>query len=238
MTTAVNLVKASLEAVAATPGVKRFVLTSSSAAAVSSGDTALNGNIDIGADSYNTAAVDKVWAGQSNGSLVYSASKVQQEQAAWKFVGDRKPGFVFNTVLPDFVCGKILDEGKQGCPSSMGILKALWNAKSAEDLIPLPAQWMIDVEDNAMLHVAALFHPDAQGERIFGFAHKKNLTNTIQILRELYPDRSFIDPPENEAEDRTNPLGRPRAETLLNWVKGSGWTSYKDSLRKACDAWI
>lgn len=80
-----------------------------------------------------------------------------------------------------------------------------------------------------------LVHPDAKGERIFGFAYRKTLTNTIQYLRELYPEKQFPDPPENEGENKANILARPRAEELLKWVKGSGWTDYKESLKYACD---
>lgn len=242
MTTAVELVKSSLEAAAATPSVKRFVLTSSAAAAMPRDGRALKEETDIGPDSYDMVAVDKVWsAGSADDKSmpvsVYCASKVQQEQEAWKFVSERKPGFVLNTVLPDFVCGKILNPEAQGYPSSMGMLRGLWDGNEALASM-LPPQTMIDAEDTAMLHVAALLHPEAQGERIFGNAYKKNTTNTVQFLRELYPQRQFMDPPENEGEDLCNILGRPRAEELLRWVKGSGWTTYRDSLKSACDAWV
>lgn len=78
-------------------------------------------------------------------------------------------------------------------------------------------------------------HPDAKGERIFGFAYPKNLTNTIGYMRELYPEKQFPDPPENEGEMLGNVIARPRAEELLKWVKGSGWTGYKESLKYCCD---
>lgn len=80
-----------------------------------------------------------------------------------------------------------------------------------------------------------LVHPDAKNERIFGFAHPKTLTNTIAHMRELYPEKQFPDPPKDEGEIKMNVVARPRAEELLKWVKGSGWTDYKESLKYCCD---
>lgn len=36
------------------------------------------------------------------GGIVYSASKTEAEKAAWKWVEEKKPNFVLNTVLPNF----------------------------------------------------------------------------------------------------------------------------------------
>lgn len=36
------------------------------------------------------------------GAVVYSASKTEAERGAWKWVKENKPGFVLNTVLPNF----------------------------------------------------------------------------------------------------------------------------------------
>lgn len=171
------------------------------------------------------------------GFWVYGASKVMQEKEAWKFMAERKPSFVLNTVLPDFVGGKIINQEKQGYPSSMGLLKAAWDGDAVMGGL-LPPQYEINVADTAMLHMAGLLHPDAKGERIFGFASPRNLTETIRLWKELYPQRKFMDPPANEGVFEANIVGRPRAEELLRWVKGSGWTSYKDSLKQGCDGWV
>lgn len=234
----VELLKIALEAAAATPSIKRFVLTSSSAATWSgNSDT----TFDLTSDSWNTAQVEAAWAPPpyepSRAVPVYCASKTQQEQEGWKFVKERKPGFVFNAVLPDFVIGKILSVENQGYPSSLSIFKALWDGDIAHASM-IPPQYEVDSEDIGRLHVAAMLHPDAQGERIFGFAFPKNITNTLEYLRELYPERQFVDAPENEGKYPGNVLPRPRAEELLKWVKGSGFTGYKESLKATCDTLI
>lgn len=235
ITPSVALTKASLEAAAATPSVKRFVQTSSSSAAPFG---IVDTKVDVHPDDYNTKAVEDAWAPppyeEHRKLSTYMASKVLQEQAMWKFMQERKPGFIANSVLPDFVNGKILSIKDQGYPSSIAVLKALWDGDLTHPSM-LPPQYEIDAEDTAMLHVAAMLHPDAQGERIFGFAYPRNLTSTIHYLRELYPDKQFPDPPENEGEDLVNILARPRAEQLLKWVKGSGWTDQKQSIKNCCD---
>lgn len=238
VTTAVGLVKGALEAAAATPSVQRLVLTSSSAAAGYGEPSTV---FDLSTDSWNTAHVQQAWApppyGPDRAVAVYSASKTAQEQEAWKFVQERRPGFVLNAVLPDFVCGRILSVENQGYPSSIGTLKAMWDGDNSS-AAALPLQYEVDAEDIARLHVAAMLHPDAQGERVFGYAYRKNLTNLIQYLRELYPDKQFQDPPANEGEFLANVLARPRAEELLKWVKGDGWTGYKESLKLTCDTML
>ena len=52
---------------------------------------------------------ERAWA-------VYGASKVQAEQACFGFMKEKKPGFVFNSVIPDTVMGEISIQGSQGQP--------------------------------------------------------------------------------------------------------------------------
>jgi hypothetical protein len=150
---------------------------------------------------------------------------------------EKKPGFVANAVLPDFTIGKIINVDKQGYPSSAGIIKAGFEGNTAYALV-LGPQYEIDVQDCALLHVAALLSPDAKSERVFGYAYPKNWTNTLQYFNELYPERTFWDAPENEAEDKANVTARGRAEELLKWISGKGWTSFKDSLKLVTDTLV
>lgn len=156
VTTAVALTRASLAAAAAAPGLRRFVHTSSSAAAPFGRAAA---PFDLRPDQYNEAAVEEAWApppyGPDRIMSVYAASKVQQEQDVWRFVEEQKPHFVVNTVLPDFVNGKILNVKEQGYPSSISMLKDFWEG-NLEGVSMLPPQYEIDAEDVGMLHVAAM----------------------------------------------------------------------------------
>lgn len=235
---ALALTTAALEAAEAEPSVKRFVQTSSSSAAAMG---RANEKFDLTAETWNDKAVEEAWKpppyAPDRAIWTYSASKTQQEQEIWKFVKEKKPHFVVNSVLPDYNVGKILNVEKQGYPSSVSLLKMVFEGYT-DFAYMLQPQHEIDVQDCARLHVAALLHPDVQNERIFGYAYPKNWTNTIEILRKLYPERTFPDPPQNEGEDRANVVGKPRAESLLKWLGRDGWTSYETSIKLVTDTLV
>jgi hypothetical protein len=83
--------------------VKRFVLTSSSIATY----TPAKGTRQVLTEkSWNEDVVRAAWAEppyeSSRGLAVYGASKVQGEQALWKWVEENKPEMVVNTGVPSF----------------------------------------------------------------------------------------------------------------------------------------
>ncbi|KAK4891091.1 hypothetical protein LTR27_010298 [Elasticomyces elasticus] len=234
---AVNFTTVALNSAAKEASVKRFVLTSSSAAAVPG---TLNEPYDLTQDSWATQQIKAAWQPppyeQGRMVIVYAASKAQAEQAMWKFVEDRKPQFEANSVLPDFICGSPYNLEKQGYGPSNGALVALWNKNDFFKV--LYPQWMIDVKDTADLHIAALIAPDAKNERIFGFAHNKTWTDWIARLEKMYPSHDFPDPPENEGVDMANVVGRDRAESLLKWLGKDGWRPMEESMKEVCDTLV
>ncbi|KAH9242454.1 hypothetical protein K456DRAFT_1820187 [Colletotrichum gloeosporioides 23] len=223
------------------PSVKRFVLTSSSSAAVPSGSLQENlpedkiGSI-ITEESWNTEAVDLAWKpapwGPDHGAIVYSASKVEQERFVWKYYKENqsaRPDIVVNAVLPNMNLGKSLDPVNQGHPSTSGIAAALMNGNRSPPTLSMP-QYFIDVQDDGLLHVAGAVLPDVKGERIFGFAEPFNYDQILGILRKQNPGRNFHDNyAAGEYPFVVKPIGR--AEEFLRRLKGSGWTSLEDSLR-------
>jgi nucleoside-diphosphate-sugar epimerase len=235
---ALGLTQAALEAAAETSSVKRFVQTSSSAAVGSRS----NEVYDVTPETWNDLAVTASeqpgpFSGPDRMVSTYSASKTLQERSIWKFMEEKKPGFVANAVLPDFTIGKIINVEKQGYPSSASLLKAAFEGNMEYASLVGP-QYEIDVQDCALLHVAALLSPNAKNERIFGYAYPKNWTNTLQYIKELYPERTVVAAPKDEAEILVNLTARPRAEELLRWIAGKGWTSYKDSIQLVTDTLV
>jgi nucleoside-diphosphate-sugar epimerase len=118
MSTVEGAIKSILESAMKMPDIKRFVLTSSSVAAVYPfpGQT-----INVTKNSWNDYSMAQAYetneeGAQLRGVHVYSASKVAAERALWKFVQERKPSFVANAVLPDFISGKVIGRpwGQQG----------------------------------------------------------------------------------------------------------------------------
>lgn len=89
----------------------------------------------------------------------------------------------------------------------------------------------MDVQDVALLHVAAAIHPGVESERIFAFAEPFNGDRLLAILRKLYPDRSF---PANfqSDQDLSNIVPRKRAEEILRDMGSDGWTSLEETVRR------
>ena len=69
----------------------------------------------------------------NQGAHVYSASKVEGENALWKFVKEEKPKFVANTILPNLNFGRILPGRSAG--SGVRFIPAMYQNKQ---LPPIP----------------------------------------------------------------------------------------------------
>jgi nucleoside-diphosphate-sugar epimerase len=119
-----------LKSAAKEPSVKRFVATSSYAAATLPSPGKV---FHIDSNTWNDAAIKDAWAPPpyqpERRIAVYAASKVESERSLWKFVKDQNPHFVVNTVLPDNNIGLILDKNLHLIASSAGSVTELFNGK-------------------------------------------------------------------------------------------------------------
>ncbi|KDN70445.1 putative aldehyde reductase, partial [Colletotrichum sublineola] len=180
-----------LEAAAQEPCVKRFVLTSSSLAALIPKP---NNPVKVTTDTWNDEVVELAYRDppyESERALpVYAASKTLSEKAAWKFMDEKKPGFTLNTILPNINFGASLDFAHQGHPSTSALVAEL-SKGNTHYLGGITAQYYVDVQDDALLHVAAVVHPNVQSERVFAFAEPVNADGVLNVLRKLYSSRSF-----------------------------------------------
>ncbi|CRK25923.1 Aldehyde reductase 2 like protein [Verticillium longisporum] len=219
-----------LEAAAREPSVKRFVLTSSSTAALIPRP---NNPVKVTTDTWNEEAVELAYRDPpyepQRGLSVYAASKALSERETWKFMEEKKPGFTLNAVLPNINFGASLDSVNQGHPSTSAIVAELFRGNTTY-LGGITAQYFVDVQDNALLHCAAVLHPDVQSERVFAFAEPINGDKVLAVLRKLYPSRSFPDNFRAE-EDLTDIAPRKRAEALLRDMGRDGWTSLEESIK-------
>ncbi|KAE8378519.1 hypothetical protein BDV26DRAFT_292186 [Aspergillus bertholletiae] len=240
---AVNGTVNALASAAAEPTVRRVVVTSSSSAATSPQP---NKVFSIDEKTWNEASVEAAWApppykGYQRRLDVYAASKTQAEQAAWKFMEDKTPHFVLNTILPSANMGAILSPKNQGYPSSARWIKAVWEGfpgKEGQEVKYNPPQYYVNVQDDARVHVAALIYPDVQNERLFAYAHPCSWNNILAILRRLYPQQTFIDDIPDLGEDKSK-VANQRAENLLNRISGlPAWTSLEQSVQDATEAWV
>ncbi|KAK7224857.1 hypothetical protein V2G26_012860 [Clonostachys chloroleuca] len=228
---AVKFIETILAVVKRHGSVKRFVLTSSSSAVIIPKSNQAGVRVDE--RTWNDEAVKAAWDPQTpekgKGYAIYAASKTESERAAWKWVEKNKPGFTFNTVLPNYTIGENLSPEIPG--STSGWTRKLLNGERDIFSIFIP-QYYVSVADVARLHVIALLAPAVENQRLFAFAAAFNLTEVIERFRVMHPENKKIpDPPQNEGHDLTEVIPAPRAEALLKEYFGtSGWDSLQDSL--------
>jgi nucleoside-diphosphate-sugar epimerase len=218
-----------LEAASKEKSVQSFVYTSSSAACI----TLEPGKpYEITKDTWNEDS-KKAWdlpleGGMERMLLNYLCSKVEGEQRSFRWVEENKPHFTFNTVVPNVVFGTLVAPEHSGFGSTAGVLKMLWDGNPLGPQM-IPAEWYVDVEDVALLHVAALTQSDVQNERLFAFGDRFTWSRILAIFRKEAPDRKFLEDvvevedcgtvANERAEELLKRLGKDRFSTLEEGVK-------------------
>ncbi|BGP15806.1 hypothetical protein JCM10213_005712 [Rhodosporidiobolus nylandii] len=132
-------------------------------------------------------------------TLVYVASKVHAEKAAWRFVEEEKPAFSLTTILPVFILGRTAQpiSSPEELSVSAGWIREFLD-KPELPAIPLPS--MVDVEDVALAHLRAVEMPDiAAGQRYLVAASPLSASAVALAAHEAFPDKV----------DRLTPSGGP-----------------------------
>ncbi|KAF2500212.1 NAD(P)-binding protein [Lophium mytilinum] len=225
-----------LEAAAKEPSVKSVVYCSSNAAMHR---LQTNTPYELTSDSWNDEAVEMAYKKDGVADIermvdVYSASKVLAERASWEWVKKNQPQFVFNTIIPNVNFGGVVSLKHQGFRSSAGLVKAIWYGQTIGMALIKP-QWCLDVEDDALLHIAALVLPGVKNERVIAMAYRFDWTQILDILKKLYPDHDF---PLESLPDMGKDMGKvstERSEELIRQMGKSGFTSLEDTIRKSVE---
>jgi len=156
---------------AAKARVERIVLTSSAAAARTSG------NLSRPADETD-------WTdAKARGVDTYTLSKTLAEREAWDFAREHPAGPSIATVLPSFVQGPLL--GRNGS-ASLGLVGQMLAGKMPA--VPRLGFAMIDVRDLADLHVRVLNYPKGIRERWTASADFLWFADVAVVLRERFGD--------------------------------------------------
>lgn len=156
-------------------GVRRVVLTSSTGAAMYG-------------QRRRATFTEADWTAVANraDTTPYFRSKTLAERAAWDFVAEHPNGPELTTVLPGAVLGPLL-EADAGTSAAI-VQKLLDGSVPALPNIGFP---MVDVRSIAELHLLAMEHPDAAGERFLGAGEFLTFREVADVLRQAYPDRKF-----------------------------------------------
>jgi hypothetical protein len=134
-------------------------------------------------------------------------------------------------VLPNANFGGPLDPKNQGHASTSLWVKNLFEGK-VDAVKHIPSQYYVDVQDTALLHLVALVNRNVRQERLFAFAGPFTFNDVLNTFRKLYPDRKVTEDIPNLERDLSIVEPASAAEQLLKEVKGSGWTSLEESVRR------
>jgi nucleoside-diphosphate-sugar epimerase len=159
---ALRVLRASREA-----GVKRVVLTSSFAA------------IGYGHEPQTTPFNETNWTNLKGDTAAYVKSKALAERAAWDFMAKEGGGLELSVVNPVAVFGPVL--GPDFSPSVL-LLRRLMDGSVPG--CPRLYFGVADVRDVADLHIRAMTHPAAKGERFLAVAGDcMSILDIAKVLR-------------------------------------------------------
>jgi nucleoside-diphosphate-sugar epimerase len=173
-------------------GVKRVVLTSSFAA------------IGYGHPVRTAPFDERDWTRPSDGVSAYAKSKTLAERAAWDFVAEEGAALELSVVNPVAVFGPVLGPDYS---TSIQLVKRMLEG----DIPGNPKLYfgVVDVRDVADLHVLAMTHAAANGERFLATAGEfMSLQDIAKVLKSRMGGAA----------------GRVKTQQLPNWVlRAAAW---------------
>jgi nucleoside-diphosphate-sugar epimerase len=147
-------------------GVKRVVLTSSFAA------------IGYGQPPQSTPFNETHWTNTTGTDVTaYVKSKTLAERAAWNFIAQEGGGLELSVVNPVAVFGPVLGPDYS---TSVLLIQRLMSGKVPGS--PRLSFGVVDVRDVAELHIRAMTHPAAKGERFLAVAGDFMLIHAIALV--------------------------------------------------------
>jgi nucleoside-diphosphate-sugar epimerase len=155
-------------------GIRRVVVTSSFAA------------VGYGHPQRDQPFTEEDWTDLNGAVTAYVKSKTLAERAAWDFVAREGQGMELIVINPTGILGPVLGPDYA---SSIALVKRLLDGG-----IPGCARLyfgLVDVRDVADLHVRAMTHPDAAGQRFLATAGDfLSMIEIAGVLRRRFPDRA------------------------------------------------
>lgn len=167
---------------AAAAGVKRVVLTSSVAAIM----------YGHGQDKKSFTEADWSNPADSKDNSAYTKSKTLAEQAAWEFMAQDESGLELAVINPGLVLGPISE--RDFGASAVVVKKLLEGAFPGTPKIGFP---ITDVRDVAQLHILAMTHPKAAGERFIAANGFMWMQEIAQVLKQEVPEHAQKVPLKN-----------------------------------------
>ncbi|KAI1860176.1 hypothetical protein JX265_010100 [Neoarthrinium moseri] len=222
-----------LKAAEATSSVKRVVFTSTTGTAANPNP---GSSFHVSRNTWNQTAVDLVKNTPPEDQIkmgfdwkmqVYRVAKIETELAVWDYVEQNKSHFTVNVINPGLNFGKAM--GSIGVSGSQ-VLSLL------EGSVPrIPSLYMIDIVDDARIHVAAAIDAKVTGQRIFACDEPFNWHLVTKIIQRLLPDAELpLSDPKEPLDISTieNGLG---AKLLKKWWGQPGYKGLEQSIQETVE---
>lgn len=87
----------------------------------------------------------------------------------------------------------------------------------------------VDVQDVAILHIAAALDSDCNSERLQAWGEHCNMNDILAILRRVYPNRNIMDDFNNQTNLKVTADSERPLALLKKWGGQDGWTSLEKS---------
>jgi hypothetical protein len=82
------------------------------------------------------------------------------------------------------------------------------------------------------MHVAAILDPDVRNERIHTWAAPFNWNDILAIMKELRPERKFIDDMPNLGKSLGTVDDKLGRKLMKKWAGQDGWTPLKQGIEE------
>ena len=183
--------------------VKRVVLTSSFAAIGYSNGT--KGHIFTEED----------WTDENAPLQPYIKSKTVAEKAAWDFIKNEGGDLELTVINPVGIFGPII--GDIYPASFEGVVKALIDGTVTES--PAFTLGVVDVRDVADLHIKAMLHPEANGQRFLATsAGVVSFYDVAQFIKKERPGKAAkINDMKPTAKELYIEMSNRKAREILDW---------------------
>jgi nucleoside-diphosphate-sugar epimerase len=199
---ALRVLKASRDA-----GVKRVVLTSSFAAVGYSNDVK------------EYVFTEKDWTDVNADLPPYIKSKTVAEKAAWEFIKDEANGMELSVINPVGIFGPVM--GRISSASLDIAVAGIINGTTNYN--PNFTMGVVDVRDVADIHIKAMIHPEAAGERFIATSEGVMAFNDVaELIKTERPEyASNIQHLSPIDRDFYKEISNEKAKSILNWIPRS-----------------
>lgn len=184
-------------------GVKRVVLTSSFAA------------IGYSIDSKNHVYTEDDWTDPTAAIPPYIKSKTVAEKAAWTFMEREGGNLELSVINPVGIFGPIL--GAISSASVDVVIKGITNGITRQS--PPFTMGVVDVRDVADIHIKAMLHPQAKGQRFLATSDGiMSFYDVAQLIKRERPQLAAnIADMTNTDKSFYIKLSNEKAKFVLNW---------------------